>query len=185
MSNSNFFNQILENRKKGGTPDSQEMKDCMQETVEELLCKETDEKKPGILLGQVQGGKTRAFIGIIALAFDRGYDWVIVFTKGTRALTKQTLIRLEKEFKDFSGDDDLIQIYDIGALPDNLIKFEINQKFIIVCKKEHTNTEKLSHAIETYKDFKNKKLLIIDDEADYASVTFYKRKINDSVDLIS
>ena len=178
MSNSNFFNQILENRKKGGTPDSQEMIDCMQKTVEELLCKETDEKKPGILLGQVQGGKTRAFIGIIALAFDKGYDWVIVFTKGTRALTKQTLIRLEKEFKDFCGDNDILQIYDIGTLPDNLNKFEINQKFIIVCKKEHTNTEKLLQAIDNYKDFKNKKLLIIDDEADYASLTFYKIKVN-------
>jgi len=138
MPKSKFFEQIIKNRNKEGSPDSQDMIGCIEGTVEELLTTETDEKKPGILLGQVQSGKTRAFIGIIALAFDKGYDWVIVFTTGTLVLTKQTLIRLKKEFKDFCGDDDLLQIYDIRALPDNLNKFELNQKFIIVCKKQHT-----------------------------------------------
>lgn len=33
-----------------------------------------DPNRPGMLLGKIQSGKTRAFLGVIARAFDRGYD---------------------------------------------------------------------------------------------------------------
>lgn len=49
------------------------LKECIEETVEQLCNKETDVKHPGLLLGEIQSGKTRAFIGVIALAFDKGY----------------------------------------------------------------------------------------------------------------
>ena len=54
-----------------------------------------------MLLGKIQSApkKTRAFIGVIGLAFDEGYDLVVVLTKGERkALTKQTYERLYQEF---------------------------------------------------------------------------------------
>ena len=34
----------------------------------------TSSDRPGILLGKIQSGKTRAFLGVIAEAFDNGYD---------------------------------------------------------------------------------------------------------------
>ena len=44
---------------------------CVQETVEALLTKTTTPDNPGMLLGKVQSGKTRTFLGVIALAFDK------------------------------------------------------------------------------------------------------------------
>ena len=55
------------------------------------MASDTSTKKPGILLGKVQSGKTRTFLGVMALAFDNGYDIAIILTKGTKPLTEQTL----------------------------------------------------------------------------------------------
>ena len=61
----------------------QDLQDCIETTVNYLLNRQTNVNNPGMLLGKIQSGKTKTFIGIIALAFDRGYDICIVFTKGT------------------------------------------------------------------------------------------------------
>ncbi len=145
---------------------------CMERTVEHLLSKETGVERPGMLLGKIQSGKTNAFIGIIGLAFDNGYNFVIVLTKGTRALAKQTYERLKDSFKLFV-DNDALKICDIMHLPNNFTRYELQQKLIIVVKKEANNLRRVMHALEnTYPDLKSKKLLIIDDEADYASIGF-------------
>jgi hypothetical protein len=47
-------------------------------------------RQPGMLLGKVRSGKTKTFMGAIALAFDNGFDVCVVLTKGTKALAKQT-----------------------------------------------------------------------------------------------
>ncbi|MBQ5816151.1 MAG: hypothetical protein IIW33_01690, partial [Oscillospiraceae bacterium] len=49
---------------------------------------------PGLLLGKIQCGKTDTFENIIGLAFDRGIDIAVVFTKGTNALVDQTIKRM-------------------------------------------------------------------------------------------
>lgn len=36
---------------------------------------------PLMLLGEIQSGKTRAFTGLMALAFDNGFDYVFILTK--------------------------------------------------------------------------------------------------------
>ncbi|MGG3435060.1 hypothetical protein ABER60_12820 [Heyndrickxia coagulans] len=43
-------------------------KQCIENTVIDLLDKETSLNRPGMLLGKIQSGKTRTFIGITALA---------------------------------------------------------------------------------------------------------------------
>ncbi|MFQ5799759.1 MAG: Z1 domain-containing protein, partial [Bacteroidota bacterium] len=96
----------------------------------------------------------------------------IVLTKGTKALTRQTYERLRKDFVEFARDDK-VQICDIMHLPKNFTKFELQQKLIIVVKKETNNLRRIITALtETYPDLKSKNLLIIDDEADYASIGF-------------
>ena len=40
--------------------------------------------KPGLLLGKIQSGKTRAFVGVMALGFDKGIDICVILTKGTK-----------------------------------------------------------------------------------------------------
>src|SRR5215213_2719434 len=149
---------------------------AIKRTVEQLLAQPTTANRPGMLLGKVQSGKTKTFMGAIALAFDNGFDVCVVLTKGTKALAKQTYERVQKEFSDFTGDD-LAQVFDIMTIPPGLTGYELNQKLVFVVKKRSDNLDRLSKALfETYPSLAKKKILIIDDEADYASIGFRKSK---------
>ena len=85
-----------------GRHDDDVLLGCMEETVTRLIEADTSLRKPGILLGKIQSGKTRAFIGVIALAFDNGYDVAIVLTKGIKALAEQTIQRLRENKEKFA-----------------------------------------------------------------------------------
>lgn len=149
---------------------------CMKRTVEQLLHRPTSRNHPGMLLGKIQSGKTRTFIGITGLAFDNDYDIAIVLTKGTKALAQQTYERIKDEFRPFY-EDEAIQIFDVMDMPQNLRKFELRQKFIIIAKKQKDNLQRLIDTFSTYyPELSHKRTLIIDDEADYASVSFTKTK---------
>src|SRR3989338_4224934 len=167
----NFYTTLMTRRK-----DDAALKSCMEETVTRLIESDTSLKKPGILLGKIQSGKTRAFIGVIALAFDNGYDIAVVLTKGTKALSEQTIQRL-REDSDGLGifeESNQIQIHDIMFFPESLPEFVLNQKLILVSKKEDDNLRRLLRAVtETYPALQEKKMLIIDDEADFASISFH------------
>lgn len=155
---------------------SPEALSAIKDTVEQLLAQPTSASKPGMLLGKVQSGKTKTFMAIMALAFDNGFDVCVVLTKGTKALTKQTYERLEKEFAAFNTED-FVQVYDIMTMPSGLTAYELNQKLIFVVKKQADNLNRLSNAFfETYPALSGKKMLLIDDEADYASIGFKNTK---------
>jgi hypothetical protein len=155
----------------------------MEQTVESLLDKETNMDRPGMLLGKIQGGKTRAFIGVIALAFDNDYDMAIILTKGTKALARQTYQRLNNDFADFI-ESDKIQLFDILKLPENLPKYVLRQKLVMIVKKETNNLARTIKAlVNTYPDLCNKKILIIDDEADYASIGFKTNRADGITEL--
>jgi len=94
----NFYNELISDPKRY---DSTELQQIVRGTVDLLLSNKTDPDRPGILLGKIQSGKTRGFIGIIAEAFSRGYDLAIVLTKNSQLLGKQTTNRLESEFENF------------------------------------------------------------------------------------
>lgn len=174
-----FYTTITANRK-----DTAELKACMEDTVKQLLEKNTTVDKPGMLLGKIQSGKTRAFIGIIALAFDNSYDMAIVLTKGTKALAQQTYERLKKDFADFTDDNDEVQIFDVLHVPGNLPPYVLRQKLIMVVKKEKNNLIRILKALmETYPDLGKKKLLIIDDEADFASIGFRNNAEEEIVEI--
>lgn len=148
---------------------------CAEETVRELLATATTSDSPGMLLGKVQSGKTRTFISIIALAFDNGFDIVIVLSKNSRALIEQTAKRLNSEFSYFVEEGDL-DIYDIMTAPVSFSQFELNSKLIFVAKKQ---TDNLRRLIELYTKscpmMCEKRTLIIDDEADNASIGYSKK----------
>ncbi len=170
--NGQFYTQFSE--KNNYTED---IKKCIEETVFELLHKETDANRPGILLGKVQSGKTRTFIGVMALCFDNNYDIVVVLTKGTKALAKQTLKRLRNEFNYFETIDDSVRIFDIMSIPDNLTRYSLSKKLIFVVKKEDDNMRRLEDLFfNSYRELGRKNILIIDDEADFASIGFSSSK---------
>ena len=116
---------------------SLETSNCIENVVNKLIDINTSLNKPAMLLGKIQSGKTKTFLGIIGLVFDNEYELVVILTKGTKALTSQTIQRLEQEFQIFEDQDNL-QIFDIMNLPTNLTPFELSQKIIIVSKKMFT-----------------------------------------------
>jgi hypothetical protein len=170
----NFYNSLTKAR-----GDSEELQRKMEEAVQKFLENNTDMNKPGMLLGRIQGGKTRAFIGIIALAFDNDYDMAIILTKGTKALASQTLARLKGDFRNLI-DDEIVRVYDIMLnVPERLPGYILKQKLIMIVKKEKNNLERIIRMIvQTYPDLSQRKVLIIDDEADFASLGFTKREGN-------
>lgn len=91
--------------------DSLEVQACINNVVEKP---ETADKadRPRLLLGKIQAGKTNAFLGVIAQAFDNGYDIAIVFTKGTKTLAQQTVKRIGRDFADFIDLDEAL-VFDI------------------------------------------------------------------------
>lgn len=153
--------------------------DCIKESVEKL---EKIGDRPLMMLGKIQSGKTKSFIGVMALAFDNGYDLSVVLTKNSNALAKQTVSRLKDEFKDFR-EEDMVEVFDIMCMPVNMSKFELGKKLIIVVKKEKNNIPKLIDFIEKYSLNKNKKCIIIDDEADFCSIGYDKKKYIQEFDL--
>ncbi len=137
---------------------------------------------PGMLLGKIQAGKTRAFIGIIARAFDEGFDFAIILTKGTQALSEQTIKRVNRDFA-AAIENDRVKVYDIMHLPKNLTKYHLRQKWVLIVKKEKNNLRRVFEALEGhYPDLKEKRLLIVDDEADYATLAFRKNKDTDEIE---
>lgn len=152
---------------------------CIVQAVTKL---EEINDKPLMMLGKIQSGKTKSFIGVISLAFDNGYDLAVVLTKNSNALAKQTTARMKLEFAEFR-DDDIIEIFDIMCIPPRMSKFELDKKLILVVKKEHNNLPRLLEFIKEYALDKDKRCLIIDDEADFCSIGYEKNKDTEFFDL--
>ena len=169
-----IYDTLVANYPYGKMPD--EKKTCIEETVALLLEEGERAEEPGLLLGKIQCGKTDTFEDIIGLAFDKGIDVAIVFTKGTKPLAEQTIKRMKKDYRFFKASDDLsqkatINIYDIMDVWKNLKQAKVERgKTVIVCKKQATNLSHLINMFNVYCPFmKQKKVLVVDDEADFAS----------------
>ena len=158
---------------------SADLQKCIEDTVQKLMnpTGSFSPKDPGLLLGKIQSGKTRAFVGIIGLMFDKDIDIAIVLTKGTKALAQQTKTRMEDEFSAFSSrrvpGRPHVDVSDILNRRNGYSVRELNDKNIIICKKEKNNMAILNE-IAHVNGFDQKKILIVDDEADFASRN-YKR----------
>lgn len=154
--------------------------------TDQLMSDAPNASQPCLLLGKVQCGKTDTFLSIMGLCFDHGIDIAVVMTKGTNTLTEQTLKRLDSEFSFFRDNNSydqkvIIEVWDILKLfkRGGLSEYQLNdprRKFIIVAKKENTNLKDLNELFENSEQMRNKKVLVCDDEADFASRAYYQRK---------
>lgn len=165
------------------TPEKEKV---VREMTDQLMMEGENATQPCLLLGKVQCGKTDTFLSIMGLCFDRGIDVAVVMTKGTNTLTKQTIERLNKDFRFFKDDGtygqkviiyiyDILDLYKRGGLSDYQL-YDPANKFIIVCKKENTNLKDLIELFENSEVLRRKKVLVCDDEADFASRAYYQRK---------
>lgn len=161
-------------------------------------------QRRGMVIGDVQSGKTSNYIGLICKAADAGYNVVVVLTGTIESLRKQTQIRLDEGFVG-SDSDSLIKNenknkigvgkYDNSVNPLVLtsassdfkvviarqVGFKIdsiNQPLLFVVKKNVSVLTQLNKWLKNNNaidDKIDKSLLIIDDEADNASVNTNKK----------
>lgn len=161
----------------------------------------TNFKRKGLVVGDVQSGKTANYIGLMNLAIDAGYKLMIVLTGTTNTLREQTQIRIEdglgKKSKNPKGITsiqnseykDIREPVYITTVESDFTKSaakaltlsleQTNVPIVIVTKKNSSALKNIYEWLEEYSKLKNhdhinSSLLLIDDEADFASVNTKK-----------
>lgn len=143
-----------------------------------------------LVVGYVQSGKTMSFTGLTALAHDNGYRVVIYFAGTKLNLLKQTSDRLEKDLvKSNSLGNVAYKIHKdptIGEAEDIIGHLSMTSKptILIPVLKHHDHIKHLKEIFET-DDFRQamagETVMIIDDEADQASLNGYGRSNSKNV----
>ena len=157
--------------------DTSELMKCMEDAVEALVNQEKGvdgTHKPVCLLGKIQSGKTRAFLGVIALAFDKGINTIVILTKNSTLLGEQTTKRTTALFHSIPSGADVIVNY-ISSIDESerLSQAQIGQKRIIVGIKHNKNVKKVyDYVVKNNPELAQQKILIIDDEADISSIGY-------------
>ncbi len=159
--------------------------------------------KKGLVVGQVQSGKTANYTGLICKAVDSGYKMIIVLAGVHNNLRSQTQLRLDEGFLGFDTQHERafrennlwigvgridqnsvahsltssLSDFNVGAANAIGINFNTNEPIIAVVKKNGRILDRLLQwlsaqtvEIDGSRVIRNKSLLLIDDEADYASI---------------
>jgi Z1 domain. len=161
--------------------------------------------KYGLVVGQVQSGKTSNYTGLVCKAADAGFKLIIVLAGIHNNLRSQTQLRLDEGFLGF--DTQYQRAYDknnkrigVGLISRDGVahsltsslelgdfttgsassfgtNFDTNEPIIAVVKKNYRVLERLliwlsaqCNEIEGRRVIRSKSLLLIDDEADNASI---------------
>ena len=145
----------------------------------------------GMVVGYVQSGKTANFTGLIAKAADAGYRLIVVFSGIHNILREQTQIRLDKELtgvRDFQSTETFVSKPKAAATWERMTNanFDFSSEHtglfsqacqspgpvLAVTKKNVKVMDKLIAylAAATPKERATMPLLVIDDEADQASI---------------
>ena len=162
----------------------------------------------GLVIGDIQSGKTANYTGLINKAIDAGYKFIIVLAGLTKDLRSQTQKRLDLEVLGFETKDnlqrgDIIGVGKVDSKVEKTIfcltgsdmegdikrftqtyKFDGNMVFLAIVKKNTAVLKKLIEFIQlnpAVKSEEDNKLhfpaLIIDDEADQASINTKKTDV--------
>lgn len=151
---------------------------------------ESDQKNNNVLLvGKVQSGKTSNLELLTALAFDNGYNVLVIYGGYDTSLLRQTTDRFKKTF-DVTGDvtyddegpaifttDDSTQI--LGINDEIMTDLLENMPVIFVSMKRPAAMRKIN-ALFKRLDKSKFKAFIIDDEGDQASLNTAKDKIKNA-----
>ncbi|TDQ11400.1 Z1 domain-containing protein [Pedobacter metabolipauper] len=116
----------------------------------------------GLLLGNVQSGKTAQMFGVIGKLADNSFDLFLVLTSDNKNLQEQTLYRARESLTTFS-------IY--GETEDSLLRFEdLSRPVLIVIKKNSNVLKRWKNNLAGSNFCSGRSIVIIDDEADAASL---------------
>lgn len=154
----------------------------------------------GLVVGDVQSGKTSNYLGLLSKAADAGYKVIFILTGTIESLRKQTQIRVEEGFigydsangidvgvgrgnkmpkaftsraKDFTSGDNQNTTYKISDYSSEPMIFVI-KKNVPVLKKVYSSLKLINTTGEN--DKINFPMLMIDDEADNASINTNKKE---------
>ena len=172
----------------------------------ELTMDIKERKKKGLVVGDVQSGKTSNYMGLINLACDYGYKIIVLLAGMTDSLRQQTQDRIDEGFIGALSDtisasnityigvgegEDLHYAIPLTNHENDFKKFirdnlnatsgDFNKPIVLVVKK---NTSVLESVCSWLKPGKNnitcQNVLIIDDEADNASINTKKKECDPS-----
>jgi len=139
--------------------------------------------RTGLVVGYVQSGKTLSFTSVAAMANDNGFRLIVVIAGTTRDLADQSRRRLLRDLgveeSTFSrwehfhnpADSDVPRIRDVLAeWGDESVPRQEKRTVLMTVLKQHSRLRNLTSVLEDLADAKNVPTLIIDDEADQASL---------------
>ncbi len=137
-----------------------------------------------LAVGYVQSGKTMSFTGLTALALDNGYRMVVYLAGSKNNLLIQTAARLKKDL--INNNESNLRYFKIHQAPtmsdlDQIVgNLYLKDSILLVpILKHHKHINSLT-AIFKANDFveamKGETVIIIDDEADQASLNSFGRK---------
>lgn len=143
-----------------------------------------------LLVGKVQSGKTSNLELFTALAFDNGFNLVIIYGGYDNTLLSQTTTRFRKTFDipnetDYSNDTPVIFSSDDSAqlltVDNEIIEdlLEANKPIFLISMKRPVAMNKLNDLLARI-DKANLRAFIIDDEGDQASLNTKKNKATDA-----
>ena len=150
-----------------------------------------------LLVGKVQSGKTSNLELLTALAFDNGYNFLLILGGYDKDLLKQSTERFGQTFKTVSGEEVIYgeqpvlfttnnqtkESIPISSLSPSFVKELVDEgrPIIITCLKRppamKTALKAISSVLETVSDIHP---FIIDDEGDQASLNTAKDKVRNS-----
>ena len=128
----------------------------------------------GLVVGRVQSGKTRNYVGLALKAADAGWNVIIILTSAITALAKQTEDRIMRDFKKSGVKQKNAQRLNLldNAYNEDASDLEDDDPFFYwgVAMKEKASLERIAKWMETNKQYApHMRVLVIDDEADNAT----------------
>ena len=129
----------------------------------------------GLVVGRVQSGKTRNYIGLMLKAADEGWNVIIVLTSAIKSLALQTRTRIAEEFASVGADNHQL-VHELDFLSahtaNGLAGAELNGDYLYwgVAMKQVDSLNRIKDWLDiTNQPIGSMRVLIIDDEADNAT----------------
>ena len=146
--------------------------------------KDTEQSITNLVFGYVQSGKTLSFTTLSAMANDNGFRIIIYFAGTKKNLLAQTTNRLRKDLINNGENKEYYKLHENPTLNDiQKIKKELQistkPAVLITILKHHKYINELANifnSLQLKPILGNKGVLIIDDEADQASLNGYAYK---------
>jgi hypothetical protein len=209
------YTEYLEKQKKFAPSVILQLDELTDKVLDKLFNPQRSEiqiSKKGLVVGQVQSGKTANYTGLICKAADAGFNLIVVLAGIHNNLRSQTQNRIDEGFLGFDTQYERAYTMNkttkigVGLIPgfENAIansyttslekgdftsratntagfNFNAPQPILLVVKKNASVLKRLCNWLQTQatnNKITNKSLLIIDDEADNASINTNRKELD-------